>query len=163
MSRSKIGCELVWVVRALILKFRVQFSILLNVLKVNPKFDFLINALPQELCDTRRVFRVWHLHIISCVYAFLRAKMKRWLRHIGCLPVIWERWAMHCSSRIRLMMTVFSARSVTSGRGVPLRSSDDQPNELQHGRRVYIQASLLNLIFGEVKAQQSLDRPWGFQ
>ena len=66
---------------------------------------------------------------------------------------------MHCSSRIRLAMTVFAARSVTSGRGVPPCSSDDQPIELQHGRGVYIQASLLNLVFGEVKAQQSLDRP----
>jgi len=109
------------------------------------------------------VFRAWHLLIISCVSTLIHAIMKQSLRQIGCLPVIWERWAMHCASRIRLVMTVFSARSVTSGRGVPLCSSDDQPIELQHGRRVYIKASLLNLIFGEVKAQQCLDRPWGFQ
>jgi len=56
----------------LILKFRVQFSILLNVLKVYPKFDVLINAVPQELCGTRRVFRVWHLPIIFCVHSSTR-------------------------------------------------------------------------------------------
>jgi len=104
-------------------------------------------SLPQALCDTRIVFRVWRLLIISSVSILLHAMMKQSLRQIGCLPVIWERWAMHCSSRIRLVMTVFSARSVTSGRGNPLCSSDDQPIELQHGRRVYIQASLLNLIW----------------